>query len=233
MKVITIAILAATLLLASACVVRVNKNYKESGRLVADGNIQTETHALSPFKGIHSSIPADVVFIQSEEEPHLVLKASKNILPFFKFEVVDDELRLKFKSDSISTFRAGEIKVTVYGKSLDSVAIAGSGDFDTESLVCEGDFSLSLAGSGDADIENISCENCNLAIAGSGDIELGGTINGKVSASIAGSGDITLSGKAAEADFSIAGSGDIDIRGMEIPGSINSRIKGSGEVYQK
>ena len=37
MKVSTIAILAAILLIASACVVRVNKNYKKS-HIVADGN---------------------------------------------------------------------------------------------------------------------------------------------------------------------------------------------------
>ena len=232
MKVSTIAILAAILLIASACVVRVNKNYKKS-HIVADGNIETETHKLSPFTRIQSSLPADIIFVQTDEEPHLVIMASKNIIPYFSCEVENEELQLKFRSDSIASFTAGEIKVTVYGKAINKVTLSGSGDFDAESLSCEGDFSLSLEGSGDIDIVNISCENCELALSGSGDIELSGSVKGKVTAALAGSGDISLSGEAAEAELSIAGSGDIDIRDLKVSGAVNYQFAGSGKVHQK
>lgn len=232
MKVSTLAILAAILLIASACVVRVNKNYKKS-HIVADGNIETETHKLSPFTQIQSSIPADIIFVQTDEDPHLVIMASKNIIPYFSCEVENDELQLKFRSDSIASFTAGEIKVTVYGKAINKVTLSGSGDFDAESLSCEGDFSLSLEGSGDIDIVNISCDNCELALSGSGDIELSGSIKGKVTAALAGSGDISLSGEAAEAELSIAGSGDIDIRDLKVSGAVNYQVDGSGKVHQK
>lgn len=232
MRVTTIAILAAILLLASACVVRVNKNYKKS-HIVADGNIETETHKLSPFNGIQSSLPADIIFVQTDEDPHLVIMASKNIIPFFSCEVKNDVLQLKFRSDSIASFTAGQIKVTVYGKAINKVDLSGSGDFDAEALSCEGDFSLSLAGSGDVDIVNLSCENCNLSLAGSGDIELSGSIKGKITAAIAGSGDISLSGEASDVKISIAGSGDIDIRDLKVSGAVNYQIKGSGKVHQK
>ena len=105
MKVSTIAILAAILLIASACVVRVNKNYKKS-HIVADGNIETETHKLSPFTQIQSSLPADIIFVQTDEEPHLVIMASKNIIPYFSCEVENEELQLEFRSDSIASFTA-------------------------------------------------------------------------------------------------------------------------------
>ena len=232
MKVSTIAILAAILLIASACVVRVNKNYKKS-HIVADGNIETETHKLSPFTQIQSSIPADIIFVQTEEEPHLVIMASKNIIPYFSCEVENKELQLEFRSDSIASFTAGEIKVTVYGKAINKVTLSGSGDFDAESLSCEGDFSLSLEGSGDIDIVNISCDNCELALSGSGDIELSGSVKGKVTAALAGSGDVSLSGEAAEAELSIAGSGDIDIRDLKVSGAVNYQVAGSGKVHQK
>ena len=232
MKVSTLAILAAILLIASACVVRVNKNYKKS-HIVADGNIETETHKLSPFTQIQSSIPADIIFVRTEEEPHLVIMASKNIIPYFSCEVENEELQLKFRSDSIASFTAGEIKVTVYGKAINKVTLSGSGDFDAESLSCEGDFSLSLEGSGDIDIVNISCDNCELALSGSGDIELSGSVKGKVTAALAGSGDISLSGEAAEAELSIAGSGDIDIRDLKVSGAVNYQVAGSGKVHQK
>ena len=232
MKVSTIAILAAILLIASACVVRVNKNYKKS-HIVADGNIETETHKLSPFTQIQSSLPADIIFVQTEEEPHLVIMASKNIIPYFSCEVENEELQLEFRSDSIASFTAGEIKVTVYGKAINKVTLSGSGDFDAESLSCEGDFSLSLAGSGDVDIVNISCDNCELALSCSGDIELSGSVKGKVTAALAGSGDISLSGEAAKAELSIAGSGDIDIRDLKVSGAVNYQVAGSGKVHQK
>lgn len=232
MKVSTLAILAAILFIASACVVRVNKNYKKS-HIVADGNIETETHKLSPFTQIQSSLPADIIFVQTEEEPHLVIMASKNIIPYFSCEVENEELQLEFRSDSIASFTAGEIKVTVYGKAINKVTLSGSGDFDAESLSCEGDFSLSLAGSGDVDIMNISCDNCELALSGSGDIELSGSVKGKVTAALAGSGDISLSGEAAEAELSIAGSGDIDIRDLKVSGAVNYQVAGSGKVHQK
>lgn len=230
--IITIAIIAATLLLASSCVVRVNKNYK-GHRIVADGDITTETHNLSPFTKIESSIPGDIVFVQSDSELSLVINASKNIIPYLTHKVENGVLKLQFDSDSVASFRAGKITVTVYGKELEEVALEGSGDFNADALSLEGDFSLSLEGSGDVEIKNISCDNCNLSLSGSGDIELSGSVKSKVSASIAGSGDISIGGEAAEAVLSIAGSGDIDIRSLSVSGAVNYQVAGSGKVHQK
>ena len=146
-------------------------------------------------------------------------------------EVLED-LRFKRKGDSLAIGREsswgdsrGKAIIRVTMPAPRSVALAGSGDIDSETLASDAE--VSIAGSGKVKIGEVAADELDISIAGSGSLSASGSAT-ELEISIAGSGDIDFAGlKADKVDISIAGSGDIELAS---DGVVEASIAGSGDV---
>ena len=118
------------------------------------------------------------------------------------------------------------LRAIVTAPSLDSLAVAGSGDLVAAKWA--GDtLRTAVAGSGDIRVEGMEAKAVSAAISGSGDIRLAGKTD-SVKASVAGSGDIDTSRLAAnDVSVKIAGSGDAKVWAQK---ELVASIAGSGDV---
>jgi hypothetical protein len=236
-KIITIAIMAATVACASSCVfVRVNPNDfngMKSEFVFGSNNTESKTYTVPQFTGIDSSVPADIDYFMTEGEPTITVTAPDNILEKLEFEVEDGILMVRF-TDGEQRINVGSrgIKVKASSATLESLAIRGAGDFDAANLECSG-FSVDISGAGDITLGTVKCaENLSISVRGAGDIDVDGLECRNVKVDVAGAGDVVLAGKAESASLSIRGAGDIDVRRLDCA-DINSNVSGMGSIRRK
>ncbi|MBR1405960.1 MAG: DUF2807 domain-containing protein [Bacteroidales bacterium] len=231
-RIVILATTVALLLPMTSCFFRIDNNLiRRSGHfLSANGVMVQEYRELPSFDKIRIQGSLDLHFIQSDSLNGVDIEISENILPYIQSEVKDGTLSVRIQSDSISSIQYGRNTILVYGPDLSGVSIAGSGDFQCDPMTHDGSFEVAVAGSGDVRLDGLQCKELNLSIAGSGDIRAQVDVSGPVSVAIAGSGDVSLSGKAESADYAVIGSGDVDARSLEVSGSTNQSVRGSGEV---
>lgn len=199
-------------------------------RIVGNGNVGTRSFEVSDFSKIELSVPFDVRYETVSGEPYAYATGYENILDVLSFEVKGNTLKMKFKED-YSVIQNGDLDIRIGSKSLNSLIVAGSADFEAENLHSE-NFAIALKGSGDIDINGLDANVLDVAIAGSGDVKVSGLSGQSANLVIAGSGDIKLSGKADEVSAAILGSGDIDIKGLKCK-NVSSEVKGSGKVLKR
>ena len=199
-------------------------------RIVGSGNVGTKSFEISDFSQIELKVPCDVRYEIVSGEPYAYATGYENILDILSFEVKGNTLKIKFKGD-FAVIQDGNIDIRVGSKSLNALAVAGSGDFEAENLHSE-NFSIAMQGSGDVSINGLNTNSLSADIAGSGDIKISGLSGQSANLAIAGSGDIKLSGKVDEVKAAIAGSGDIDIKGLKCK-NVNSDVLGSGKVIKR
>jgi Putative auto-transporter adhesin, head GIN domain len=188
------------------------------------GNIKSETRNVTGFTGIGLSLAADVDVRQGSSEG-LTIETDDNILPLIETVVERGVLKIR-PLEKNTNFRTKNMKIVVNAKTIESLAISGSGDIRADTLKSD-KLKLSIGGAGNVRIKTLDVDSVNASIAGSGDVMLGGRANA-LDSSIAGSGDIKA-GKleAKTAKLSIAGSGSATIWARE---TLKVSIAGSGDV---
>ncbi len=187
------------------------------------GVLKTETRNVSGFNRISLSLPGVVEIVQGDSEG-LTIETDDNLLPLIETVVEDGGLKLRTpKKVNIST---KTLKITVNAKTLEALAVAGSGDLRAAKLKA-GKLKASIAGSGDITISNLDADDLHISIAGSGNFVGGGKVN-TVSSNIAGSGDIKAGKLESNASkISIAGSGDATVWAKD---TLTVKVAGSGDV---
>ncbi len=249
-------ILMGALLLASSCMIRIDKKRVmeklSSGNILSASEVYvTKDTAVAPFSKIVASGAIDVSFVQNPGRCSVSIYASDNIMDYVKVGTEGDTLAISFESDGKSTMLpSGDIKVTVTAPSFDALTVRGSSEFDCPYLdiadktltlkvagsgdadfgtIVSGALDASVAGSGEIDVETMRARYVSVQVSGSGEMSIGGLDAGTVEAKISGSGSVELEGATEKARFSVSGSGDVKAGGLRC-GSVETRVSGSGDI---
>ncbi len=197
----------------------------EFGKTVSgSGQLATVQREASGFNAVSLKMGAKVELVQGDKEG-VTIEADDNIVPLIETSVESGQLVIRgAKNTSFKTNNT--IKITVFARTVEALAVSGSGDIHAGRLQSMR-LKSSIAGSGNITLKALQVDNLSVSIAGSGNFLAEGAAN-QLDGSIAGSGDMQaalLSTKAAK--INIAGSGNAVFWVRE---SLSVSIAGSGDV---
>lgn len=214
-KSIAILLLIAISFISNACT-----NVKGSGKIIMDDR------KVSSFTAIRSTGSVDIEITQGAEEKATV-ETDDNIQQYVEVNTDNGSLTITLKNNvSINTTK---LKVHVTCKTLNHIAVTGSGDVMSMNGIKSSDFSITQSGSGDIKL-NMDATRIDVKKTGSGDLDIKGN-TGIFTVASTGSGDTDASGLTCT-DVSIngTGSGDFELK-KGVSAKVN--ITGSGEVAYK
>jgi hypothetical protein len=195
-----------------------------SSTIAPSGKVAQESRGVLGYTGIAVSVPGTIVVRQGDYAP-IAIEADDNLLPEIETVVEGGILKVRFKRKLSVTGRA-TIRLLVTGPTIESLAVAGSGDIVAEALKSRA-LSISVAGSGDVKIARLDAQTLKASVAGSGDIKVAGRA-AEVNLTVAGSGDVEADRlESRRARVSIAGSGDVSVWAQE---SLEATVAGSGDI---
>lgn len=187
------------------------------------GKAVTQQREVTGFTGLGLAIPAVVDVVQGASEG-LTLTADDNIAAEIETVVEKGVLQVRWRTRNIDVRQATRIRIALSAKTLESIAISGSGDVNAPALNA-GRLSVRISGSGDVKLGGRG-DAIDVSISGSGDVNAGKFDTQSAHIRIAGSGDaVVWARKSLEAQ--VAGSGDIRYYGDP---TVAKRIAGSGKV---
>jgi len=192
--------------------------------VVGSGVARTETRNLSDFHGLALAIDARLELNQDGREG-LTITGDDNIVPLVETVVEDGTLNVRWKKGIRSTSYK-DLGIVVHARSVDALAIAGSGEISAKALKA-GNLRISLAGSGRAALEALNADSAAVSIEGSGSIAAAGRI-GSLDASVAGSGRLSAAKlESQKARIAVAGSGRATVWAVQ---ALDASVLGSGTV---
>lgn len=214
----------------------------------ASKNYVTKQIKISDFDQIAVSGSLDVTYTQQSGKPKVEIYTSDNIVDLLDIYVKNGKLNLGFKKNVKVSYNKLEIRVT--SEDLNTVNVAGSGDFKftnglktnqlkmnvagsgditASNIQCSQEFTANVAGSGDIECKQLKAADMDISVAGSGDLKIENALVTSVNASVAGSGTVKISGNADKANYSVAGSGDLYANDFKVQ-NISASVAGSGDI---
>ncbi len=214
----------------------------------ASKNYVTKQIKVSDFNQIAVSGSLDVTYTQQSGKPKVEIYTSNNIVDLLDIYVKNGKLNLGFKKNVKVSYNKLEIRVT--SEDLNTVNVAGSGDFKftnglktdqlkmnvagsgditASNIQCSQEFTANVAGSGDIECKQLKAADMDISVAGSGDLKIENALVTSVNASVAGSGTVKISGNADKANYSVAGSGDLYASDFKVQ-DISASVAGSGDI---
>lgn len=208
----------------------------------------TEDRHITGFNAINASGSFDVYITQGSTES-VKVEAPDKYLNDIKTEVVGGELRVYVKSDRgwSNWFGTTTRKMAIYisAKTLNSVALGGSGDMYFKNSIKAESLKVRVSGSGNI-TGAVQCRDLEAGVSGSGDMKLTGRaqtssvrvsgsggytardlVTNKTSVRVSGSGSASINVNES-LDASVSGSGDINYTGAVK--NVNSSRSGSGSI---
>lgn len=199
----------------------------QAQKVKGNGNIVEKSRNVGSFEGIAVAGSFDVILVQGDEG-RIDMQVEENLESYLETEVEDRTLKVRWKRGANIRTTKNTV-VTVHFKEISEVALAGSGDVRSKSVLQAEAMEVALAGSGDIDLE-LATETVESAISGSGDIRLHGKAS-SLEAAVSGSGDMDASELQCDrADLAVSGSGNIRVN---VSQELKARISGSGNVKYK
>jgi hypothetical protein len=196
-----------------------------SERVQGSGTIKSETRAVGHFNGVAMSLPGNMELRIGNTEG-LTIETDDNLLPLIETVVENGTLKVRPAKRNMN-FDARRLKVVVTARSIDKLALGGSGSIESDALRAP-KMHIDLGGSGSIKVKGIESESLSVSVGGSGDLKIGAGKAAKLSVSLAGSGDIDLGQvQSIDANVNVAGSGDAKIA---VRDNLNVAIAGSGDV---
>lgn len=214
----------------------------------ASKNYVTKQIKVSDFNQIAVSGSLDVTYTQQSGKPKVEIYTSDNIVDLLDIYVKNGKLNLGFKKNVKVSYNKLEIRVT--SEDLNTVNVAGSGDFKftnglktdqlkmnvagsgditASNIQCSQGFTANVAGSGDIECKQLKAADMDISVAGSGDLKIENALVTSANASVAGSGTVKISGNADKANYSVAGSGDLYANDFKVQ-NISASVAGSGDI---
>lgn len=214
----------------------------------ASKNYVTKQIKVSDFDQIAVSGSLDVTYTQQSGKPKVEIYTSDNIVDLLDIYVKNGKLNLGFKKNVKVSYNKLEIRVT--SEDLNTVNVAGSGDFKftnglktdqlkmnvagsgditASNIQCSQEFTANVAGSGDIECKQLKAADMDISVAGSGDLKIENALVTSANASVAGSGTVKISGNADKANYSVAGSGDLYASDFKVQ-DISASVAGSGDI---
>lgn len=189
------------------------------------GRIVKQVRQVSNFHGLSLSVPAQVELRIGNTEG-LTIEADDNLLPLLETVVDNGTLEIRPARRNLN-FRSKSIRVVVQARSIERLALGGSGSIDADALRT-GRLKVDIGGSGSVNLKGVESEVLAVSVGGSGDLKAGAGKVGALTVSIGGSGDVDLGRvQANNAKVSIAGSGEAAVWVRE---ELAVSIAGSGDV---
>ena len=216
----------APALLLAALVVMLSASAPAMGgqEIIGSGIARSEARDPTGFHRIALSIHAKLDLRQDGSEG-LTITGDDNIIALVETIVEDGTLTIRWKKGAYST-RYKDLGIVAHAKSIDGLAIAGSGEIAAKSLKA-GKLRVSLAGSGRAAIDALNADALNVNIEGSGDLALAGRIV-SLDVSVAGSGRVSAAKLESQmATVTVAGSGRALLWATQ---ALDANVLGSGSV---
>ena len=208
-----------------------NSNWNSSWggkRVKGTGPVVSETRNISDFKGVESSIAADIVLKQGSTFKVRV-EGQKNILEVLKTELKGNSLKISFEKGYSVNYNAN-LKVYVEAPNFESLGMSGSGNVRADGKLSGNMLNISISGSGDFDLDDIQYQEMDLGISGSGDVAISGSAN-RVGMRISGSGDVKAGDLTAQSvKCQVSGSGNITCNAQK---SLEAYVSGSGDIRYK
>ncbi len=203
------------------------QSWWNSKKVRGNGNVTTEKRSTSDYESVSLAGSFDIKLVEGKEG-RISLRGEENLMKYIITEVKNGKLTVKVKKN-VNLRMTKKFTVTVPYKSINRVALAGSGDISNSGIIKAKGFKVSIAGSGDINL-NVNANTIKTNIAGSGNINLSGKST-ELNCSIAGSGDINAYAlKTESTNVSVSGSGSVK---TTVSKSIKSRVSGSGSIYYK
>ncbi len=181
-------------------------------------DIQTQKVTVGDFNAISATSSVDVVYIPSDDETSVEIRASKAVLPYISVQVdAHETLVVGMKKPKDPTKTKGIKEVHVKARPIGSLSASSSGDiFVKDGLHVKGTLRLTAGSSGDISCQDISCKDLHATSNSSGDISGKSVSCGLLTAASNSSGDIYFGGsKCQQADLQCNSSGDLHIKGLE------------------
>jgi hypothetical protein len=211
--------LAATVIVGSA-----------GSRVDGSGRQVDEVRSLGPFSAVRANGPIDIVLKAAERE-QVTVHFDDNLVAFIETRVLDETVpTLDIRVLPAAGFKSSRPpKVIVEFRSIESLALRGSGDVYADTLRGKM-LAVSIAGSGDVKIDKLDVDVLGVSIGGSGDFAAAGRA-GEQGFSIAGSGDINAANLVGQTvKVRIAGSGDVRVHAEQL---LDVAVAGSGDVIYR
>ena len=194
------------------------------GSLTGSGKLATEARVASGFTGIALALSGRVDVTQGDKES-VSVTADDNLLPEIETVVEGGVLKIRWR-DRVNITHSSSIRIAVTAKSIESLAVGGSGDIVSAALRAR-DLKVSIGGSGNVRLYSLTAAALTVSIGGSGDFTGEGAAD-SLTANVAGSGNIKAGRLAAQnVKVSVAGSGDATVWAK---GDLNVSVAGSGDV---
>jgi hypothetical protein len=207
------------------------------------GDVVEEERPVSGFSGVHLA-GLGTVTIELGDQEALRIEAEDNLLEYFETGVRGGTLWIE-QRDNTSLRPKEPVNFYVTAKTLDSVALSGSGGINVPPVSAER-FSVDVSGSGDVAVESLVADSLEATISGSGAADIAGGEVKNQDVTISGSGEydarempsaratvsVNGSGKAtvwARDDLQVDISGSGDVRYVGDP-TLNQSVTGSGDV---
>ena len=214
----------------------------------ASKNYVTKQIKVSDFDQIAVSGSLDVTYTQQSGKPKVEIYTSDNIVDLLDIYVKNGKLNLGFKKNVKVSYNKLEIRVT--SEDLNTVNVAGSGDFKftnglktdqlkmnvagsgditASNIQCSQEFTANVAGSGEIECKQLKADDIDISVPGSGALKIENALVTSANASVAGSGTVKISGNADKANYSVAGSGDLYANDFKVQ-NISASVAGSGDI---
>lgn len=188
------------------------------------GTVTRQAREVGHFTGLALALPGTVELKIGNSEG-VTVETDDNLQPLVETVVEGETLKIRPSRRNLN-LRIHSLKVVVQARSIERLALAGSGTINADALRAPR-MKFDIGGSGAINVRNLDSDAVAATIGGSGDLKAGGNAR-QLSVSIAGSGNAELGQlKAVNASVQVAGSGEATVWAT---GTLNTTIAGSGDV---
>lgn len=220
--------LAACLLAGAAALqpaAAMSFNWSGGDQVQGSGNIGKQARAVGHFTGVALSVPGNVE-IRIGNNEGVTVETDDNLQALVETVVENGTLEIRPAKRNVN-LRARTLKIVVQARSIERVALAGSGTVEADTLQAPR-LQFNIGGSGSINVKKLAGETVAVSVGGSGNMKAGGGAARQLSVSIAGSGNADLGHvKAASASIKVAGSGEAAVWATD---ALSATIAGSGDV---
>ena len=194
-------------------------------KVQGSGKVVKQTRQLAHFTGVNLNVPGDMVLRLGNTES-ITIETDDNILPLIESVIEDGVLKIRpIKRNT--KLHTRNLRIVVMAKSIDRLALSGSGSIDSEALKAN-KLTFDIGGSGSINVKGIDAEAVAISLGGSGDMKSGAGKANSLSVAIGGSGDVDVGRvQVSDASVSVAGSGEAIVWANA---GLSVTIAGSGDV---
>ena len=194
-----------------------------------DGNVVTETRAVTEFTGIQAG-GAFAIFIKQGDTYTLSVEADKELLQYISTKVEGKTLKIDLKN-SFSHWpkNSGKMNIYITCKTLNNLDFSGAVEVKTQNQLNVPELALDVSGAVEADL-NIAVQKLDMVLSGACELTLTGAA-ASMSMDASGASEVDAYGLAST-DVVVYGSGAIEAK-VNATGTLKANVSGACDVRYK